>query len=322
MIAWSSPRTNRPTLGSASPATPTNYRSEMPATRLPIIGYPLTDTPQEGVLRAALESVGSGIQMEHWERRPHQLADALAEIRASDEFAGALIASPHKEKAPPLSDALSDDARATGAVNVFVRADGRLRGHNTDADGVRAGLEAILPKVRGKWPRNAVVLGAGGGARAVVAVLIGSNFQHVVVFNRHLHRAEALVAHFARSSRHMELRARPWHEAILEAELARAELLVNASGIGTDGSSPIPVELVPPERYVLDLVLVQGSTALMEAATSQGGTAANGQGAFLASAAQTVRLLTGTTPSTETLRTALASELGMPEESVAVVVGD
>jgi shikimate dehydrogenase len=291
----------------------------MPPTRLPIIGYPLLETPQEGVLRAALDASGGGLEIERWERRPHQLADALTEIRTGDEFAGALIASPHKEKAPPLSDALSDDARISGAVNVYVRADGRLRGHNTDADGVRAGLDAVLPRVKGKWPRNAVVLGAGGGARAVVAVLIGSGFQHVVVFNRHLHKAEALVSHFARSSRHMELRARPWHDAILEAELARAELLVNASGVGQDGASPIPTELVPADRYVLDLVLAQGPTALMQAATAQGGTAANGQVAFQASTAATVRLLTGGAPAADVLRAALASELGVPLEGLAVV---
>src|SRR5688572_12745366 len=207
---------------------------EMTPTRLPIIGYPLLETPHEGVLRAALETSGSGLAIERWERRPHQLADALAEVRAGGDFAGALIASPHKEKAPPLSDALSDDARISGAVNVYVRAEGRLRGHNTDAEGIRTGLEALLPRVKGKWPRNAVVLGAGGGARAVVAVLIGAGFQHVAVLNRHLHRAEALVSHFTRAARHMELRARPWHDAIIEAELARAEVLINASGIGVE----------------------------------------------------------------------------------------
>jgi shikimate dehydrogenase len=291
----------------------------MPATRLPIIGSPLSETPQEGVLRAALSTSGTGIEIERWERRAHQLADALDEVRAGEDFAGALIASPHKEKAPPLSDALSDDARVSGAVNVYVRAEGRLRGHNTDADGVRAGLEGILPRVKGKWPRNAVVLGAGGGARAVVAVLIGSGFQHVVVFNRHLHKAESLVAHFSRAARHMELRARPWHDAILEAELARAELLVNASGVGQDGASPISTELVPADRFVLDLVLAQGSTSLMDAATSQGGTAANGQAAFLAATSATVRLLTGTSPPADALRSALATELGVPEEGLAVV---
>jgi shikimate dehydrogenase len=292
----------------------------MPATRLPIIGYPLAQTPHEGVIRAALDAAGAGLAIEVWERRPHELAEALKEIRASDDFAGALIASPHKEKAPPLSDALSDDARISGAVNVFVRTDGRLRGHNTDADGIRAGLEAILPKVKGKWPRNAVVLGAGGGARAVVAVLLGANFQHIAVLNRHLHKAEALVAHFARSAKHMELRARPWHDAIIEAELARAELLINASGVGLDGEeSPIPTDLVPPDRFVLDLVLVPGATPLMRAAMAQGGSAANGQAAFVASTAMTVRLLTGTAPPVDAVRTALASEIGVPQESSAVV---
>ena len=291
----------------------------MPATRLPIIGYPLAQTPHEGVLRAALEAAGAGLEIEVWERRPHQLAEALKEIRAGDGFAGALVASPHKEKAPALSDALSDDARISGAVNVFVRSDGRLRGHNTDADGIRAGLEAILPKVKGKWPRNAVVLGAGGGARAVVAVLIGANFQHVAVLNRHLHKAEALVSHFTRSAKHMELRARPWHDAIIEAELARAELLVNASGVGLDGASPIPTELLPPDRFVLDLVLARGTTPLMQAATSQGGTASNGQTAFVASTAVTVRLLTGTAPAVAAVRAALAVEIGAPDEGQSVV---
>ena len=292
----------------------------MPASRLPIIGYPLAPTPLDGVLRAALAEAGAGFEVERWERRPHQLAEALKEIRAGDDFAGAIIASPHKEKAPPLSDALSDDARVSGAVNVFVRVDGRLRGHNTDADGIRAGLVSILPRVKGKWPRNAVVLGAGGGARAVVAVLIGSGFQHIAVLNRHLHKAEALVTHFSRTARHMELRARPWHDAIIEAELARAELVINASGIGgEERESPIPAELLPSDRYILDLVLNRTSTPLMEAAQAQDGTVANGQAAFLASTAATVKLLTGSAPPADTVRAALATELGVPEEALAVV---
>ena len=291
----------------------------MPPTRLPIIGHPLAHTALEGVVRSALAEAGSPIQIEPWERRAHQLAEALREVRAGDEFAGALVAAPLKEKAPPLSDWLSDDARVSGAVNVFVRTDGRLRGYNSDADGIRTGLAAVLPRVKGKWPRNAVVLGAGGGARAVVAVLIGSGFQHVAVLNRHLHRAEALVAHFSRSARHMELRARPWHDAIIEAELARAELLVNASGIGANGESPIPADLLPPDRFVLDLVLNRATTPLMEEAQARGGTVANGQGAFLASTAATVKLLTGTAPAAEGLRAALAQELGVPEEAIAVL---
>ncbi|HEX2221503.1 MAG TPA: hypothetical protein VHK06_03170 [Candidatus Limnocylindria bacterium] len=287
--------------------------------RLPVIGYPLGHTPTEGVLRAAFEAGGVAIGLERWERKAHQLADAVAELRG-EGIAGALVASPHKERVPPLVNALSDDARTSGAVNVVVRDGERLRGHNSDVDGVRAGLSAILPRVQGKWPRQAVVLGAGGGARAVVAVMIQTGFQRIAVFNRHLHRAEALVSHFTRSARHMELRAMPWHDAIIEVELSRAPLLVNASGVGVvENETPIPAELLPDNLYLLDLVLSHPTTPLMQEVSDRGGTVANGQAAFLAGAAATYRLLAGGEPPAEVLRSALAAELGLPEERIAVV---
>jgi shikimate dehydrogenase len=287
--------------------------------RLPVIGQTSTHSAFEAVQRAAFEAAGVDLQLERWERRPHQLGDALDELR-DGPFAGALIMAPHKERAATLVNALSDDARSTGAVNLVVRDGPKLRGHNTDVDGLRAGLTSLLPKVQGKWPRGAVVLGAGGGARAAVAVLVGSGFQHLAVFNRHLHKAEAVVSHFTRISRHMELRARPWHETIMEAELAKAGLLVDASGIGAEEEdSPIPAELLPDGIYVLDLVLDQAATPLMRAARERGGTVANGHASFLASSAATYRLLTGDDASPDVMRTALDAELGLPEEGAAVV---
>jgi shikimate dehydrogenase len=287
--------------------------------RLPIIGQSFATSAFEAVQRAAIQAAGLEIEIERWERRPHQVPDAMAALRV-DDVIGALVAAPHKERASGLVDALSPDARTAGAVNVVVRDGARLRGHNTDVDGVRAGLVSILPKVQGRWPRSAVVLGAGGGARAVVVLLIGAGFQHVAVFNRHLHRAEALVAHFARSARHMELRARPWHETILEAELAKSHLLVNASGIGVEeGASPIPAGLLPEGLFVLDLVVNHATTPLIGDARERGGTVANGQGAFLVSSAATFRLLTGRDAPEGVMRSALATDLGLPEEGLAVV---
>ena len=118
--------------------------------------------------------------------------------------------------------------------------------------GFRPALDALVGNQ--KMPKAAVVLGAGGGARAVVHTLITAGFQNVVVFNRHLHRAERLVKHFARSAAHMELRAKPWHESVIEAELAKTDILINASSVGRDPRrSPIPPELLPPDILVLDL---------------------------------------------------------------------
>lgn len=286
--------------------------------RIPIIGLAEDTSPLEAVLRAGLAAAGADVELERWARRPHQLPDAIAALRAED-VRGALVAAPHKEKAATLLDALSDDARASGAVNIVVRDAAKLRGYNSDLDGIRTGLTAILPRVHGKWPRSAIVLGAGGGARAAVAVLIQSGMQRITVFNRHLHKAEALVTHLGRSARHMELRARPWHDAILEAELSKAPLLVNASGLGDRDGSPVPPELLPEGMWVLDLVLHRGATPLMRAATERGGTVANGQAAFLAGAAEAQRRLTGTAGSADVLREALAAELGVATTEVAIV---
>ena len=287
--------------------------------RLPVIGQSFTHSAVEAVQRAAFEAAGLPIEIERWERRQHQLAAAVDALR-DDVFAGALISAPHKERAAGMVNSLSEDAKVSGAANVIAHDGVRLRGHNTDVDGVRAGLAAILPRVTGRWPRQAVVLGAGGGARAVVAVLIGSGFGRIAVFNRHLHKAEAVVAHFARSARHMELRALPWHETFLEVELAKAKLLVNASGIGVEeGASPLPAEMLGTGLFVLDLVLNHASTPLMRDAQARGGTVANGHASFLAGSAETFQLLTGQTGQPEVMRAALAVELGLPEEGIAVV---
>jgi shikimate dehydrogenase len=287
--------------------------------RLPVIGQTFTHSAFEAVQQAAIAAAGLPLAIERWEKRPHLLPDVIAQLR-HDEFAGALIEAPHKEKVAGLVDALSEDARSAGAVNVVVRDGDRLRGHNTDVDGVRAGLRSLVSPNETQWPRSAVVLGAGGGARAVVAVLIGSGIEHVAVFNRHLHRAEALVAHFARNARKTQLRARPWHETIMEADLSKAQLLVNSSGIGVEeGASPIPADLLPDGLFVLDLVLHHAVTPLMSDAEQRGGTVANGQLSFLASSAATFQLLTAQEAPAEVMRSALATELGLPVDRVAVV---
>lgn len=287
--------------------------------RLPIIGSSGEPALIEPVLRAAFEAAGQEVVIESWDVRPHKLAEAISSLRGRS-YLGAVVTAPHKEKAAAACSTLSDDARISGAVSVIVRDGQRLRGYNADVDGVRAGLTAILPRVKGKWPRGAMVLGAGGGARATVTVLIGAGFQHITVFNRHLHKAESLVADMAKVARHMELRARPWHESILEAELARVGLVVDASGLGADeAASALPPESLPDNLYVLDLALHRGQTALMREAKERGGTVANGRTSFLTAQAIAYRLWTGGDAPMAVLRSALATALGDPEAETAVV---
>jgi shikimate dehydrogenase len=222
--------------------------------------------------QAAFDSLGVDARYELWDRPPIGLADAIEEVRG-DEFLGANVTIPHKERVVPMIDRLTEEAQATGAVNTLTREGKRLIGHNTDVAGFKVAIDDLVG--RQKMPKAAVVLGAGGGARAIVFGLIREGFQRVIVFNRHLHRAEALVKHFSRAAAHMELRAMPWHESIIEAELAKTRILVNATSIGlVDDESPIPGEVLPSEILVLDLIYKQ--TRLLREAAAAGCTVADG----------------------------------------------
>jgi shikimate dehydrogenase len=203
----------------------------------------------------------------------------------------------------PLIDRSTEDAQATGAINTLTREGRRLVGHNTDVNGFAAALDRLVG--RQKMPRQAVVLGAGGGARAVVFGLIREGFQRVVVFNRHLHRAEALVKFFARSAAHMELRAMPWHDSIIESELAKARVLINATSIGlTSDASPIPAGILQPDLLVLDLIY--NRTRFLRDAEAAGCTAMDGETMLLHQGAAAFRLWTGQEPPLEVMATALA----------------
>jgi shikimate dehydrogenase len=271
--------------------------------RVVLIGHPVAHSLSAAMQQAAFDDQGIDAAYELWDRAPLALGDAIAEVRG-DEFLGANITIPHKERVVPLVDRQTDEAHATGAVNTITREGHRLIGHNTDVPGFKAALDALVG--RQKMPRQAVVLGAGGGARAVVYGLITEGFQRIVVFNRHLHRAEAMVKHFGRSAAHMELRAMPWHESIIEAELAKSKVLVNATSIGlADDVSPIPADVIPPELLVLDLIYSR--TRLLRDAEAAGSTIADGELMLLHQGAAAFTLWTGRPAPLEVMRAALSS---------------
>src|SRR5918994_2465345 len=194
--------------------------------RVVLIGHPVAHSLSGAMQQAAFDSAGIDARYELWDRAPIALPEAIAEVRG-DDFLGVNITIPHKERVVPLIDKLTEEAQATGAVNTLTREGRRLVGHNTDVPGFNVALDKLVG--RQKMPRAGVVLGAGGGSRAVVYGLVRAGFQRIVVFNRHLHRAEGLVRHFGRSASHMELKAMPWHESIIESEVAKTKVLINAT---------------------------------------------------------------------------------------------
>ena len=257
--------------------------------RVVLIGHPVAHSLSGAMQQAAFDAQGIDATYELWDRTPLQLPDTFNEIRA-DDFLGANVTIPHKERVVPLVDRLTEEAHATGAVNTITREGRRLVGHNTDVPGFKVALDKLVG--RQKMPRNAIVLGAGGGARAVVFGLITEGFQRIVVFNRHLHRAEGLVKFFGRTAAHMELRAMPWHESIIEAELAKTKVLVNATSIGlTSDESPIPADILLPELLVLDLIY--NRTRLLREAAAAGCEVLDGELMLLHQGAAAFTLWTG-----------------------------
>jgi len=289
--------------------------------RVVLIGHPVAHSLSGAMQQAAFDSKGIDARYEVWDKLHLELAEAIVELRG-DDFLGANVTIPHKEKVVPLVDRTTEEAHATGAVNTVTKEGRKLVGHNTDVAGFDIALQTLVGKQ--KMPRQAVVLGAGGGARAVVFGLIREGFQRVIVFNRHLHRAEGLVKFFGRSAAHMELRAMPWHESVIEAELSKTRIVVNATSVGlVADETPIPGELIPPDLLLLDLVYNPARTRLMREAEAAGCQVMNGELMLLHQGAASFQLWTGEPAPLdlmrETLEAALAerASAGIPAEGSA-----
>jgi shikimate dehydrogenase len=270
--------------------------------RVVLIGHPVSHSLSGAMQQAAFDELGIDARYELWDKAPIELADSVGELR-TDDFLGANVTIPHKERVVPMVDRLTEEASATGAVNTITRESKRLVGHNTDVAGFKVALDKLVG--RQKMPKQAVVLGAGGGARAVVYGMIREGFQRIIVFNRHLHRAEGLVKHFGRTAAHMELRAMPWHDSILESEIAKTKILVNATSIGlTSDVSPLPGELLNDELLVLDLIYAK--TRLLRDAAAAGATTLDGELMLLHQGAAAFTLWTGQPAPLDLMQTKLA----------------
>jgi shikimate dehydrogenase len=290
--------------------------------RVVLIGHPVAHSFSGAMQQAAFDALKIDARYELWDRRQIELAEAIAELRG-DEFLGANITIPHKEHVVPLVDKLTEDAQATGAVNVISRDGSRLIGHNTDVDGFKTALTKLVG--RQKMPRQAVVLGAGGAARAVVYGLITDGFQRIVVFNRHLHRGEALVRHFSKSASHMDLRAMPWHDSVLEAEISKTKVVINATSIGmVPGETPIPAELLPPDLLVLDLIYNPPLTQFLKDAAAARDAVLGGELMLLQQGARAFELWTGKPAPIEVMQAELdrVREHGLGQPAVDVVTTD
>lgn len=206
---------------------------------------------------------------------PEDLGRALGELHGKG-FAGVNLTVPHKEAALRFMDDLTPEARRIGAVNtVFVAGDGRLRGANTDAYGFIANLRAGAPSYA-PVAGPAVVLGAGGAARAVCVALQDAGAAEIRLVNRTQARAEGLARDLGGAVVPV-----PWPD--LAAALADAALLVNTTTLGMSGQPPLMIDLgpLPPAAVVNDIVYVPLETPLLAAARARGNPVVDGLGMLL-----------------------------------------
>jgi shikimate dehydrogenase len=239
---------------------------------------------------------------------PLGFADFAASIGV-DGLVGANVTVPHKEAAFAACDRLTESARATGAVNTLWREDGALWGDNTDVAGFLATLDAEAPGWRDHVD-SAVVLGAGGVARAIVHGLVSRGVDRIAIVNRTGSRAAALAERFAPAAY-----AAGWDD--LPQLLAKAGLLANATILGMAGQPPLDVSLTPlkPEAVVADVVYVPLTTPLVEAAWRRGCVAVGGLGMLLRQAAPGFARWFGETPEvTAELRTLVEADLRAAEK--------
>jgi len=232
---------------------------------------------------------------------PDELQDFVFRLTLRG-FVGANVTIPHKERVLALS-APDARARAIGAANTLWFEDGELRSTNTDVEGFINNLDASAPG----WETSAeaLVLGAGGGARAVVFGLLERGIARVHLVNRTRERAQALASQFGD-----KVRPAGW-EAIADL-LPRAGLLVNTTSLGMRGQGALDLDVsgLPDGAVVADLVYVPLTTPLLAAAKARGLKTADGLGMLLHQAVRGFELWFGRRPQvTSELRALVEADL-------------
>jgi shikimate dehydrogenase len=206
---------------------------------------------------------------------PDGLRAALRALPALG-FAGCNLTIPHKQIAMAMVDEVDEVARKIGAIScVSVRADGTLFGSNNDCYGFIQSIAQEFPSWRAE-AGPAVVIGAGGGARAVVYALVERGAREIRLLNRTIERAQKLAADFGGP-----IEVLPWSER--HAALAGAAIAVNATSQGMVGNPPLDLDLakLPTSALVADIVYIPRETPLLAAARARGNPTINGLGMLL-----------------------------------------
>ncbi len=273
-----------------------------------LLGYPVSHSLSPLIHNTAFQHDGLNLCYVATPVRPTDLPQAIAGLRAL-QFVGANVTLPHKQAVLPLLDALSPEAEAVGAVNTIVQRQtdqtSILYGDNTDVAGFLAPLSPFLDILQGE---EAVVLGAGGAARAAVYALLTQvrpKALHIAV--RRTASGETLAQDLAAFDLHTALSVVPLTEA--EPAVRNSRLVVNATPVGMHpraSASPWPeANCFTSEHVVYDLIYNPRRTRLLDEAAHRGAHILGGLPMFIAQADAAYRHWTGHAMPVEPVRHAL-----------------
>ena len=265
-----------------------------------VIGDPIAHSLSPAMHNAAFRHLGIDGVYVALRIDPANLAHAVAGFRALD-ILGFNVTVPHKEKILPLLDRVSPAARLTGAVNTVIRRKGKLLGENTDVIGFRRALEDEGVELEGK---RALLIGAGGAARAVLTALKQGRASSVVIANRTPQRSETLARRFrARGFRCSTISLDQLQDERLAASI---ELTINSTSIGLTGESflPIPYRAFSADCLFYDLI-PRGRTDFLFCARRARRKAVDGLGMLLHQGAAAFELWTGEPAPVAVMRQAL-----------------
>ena len=273
-----------------------------------VIGWPISHSLSPAIHSYWLKKYGVDGEYVKAAVEPKDFALFIKDL-AVNGFCGGNITVPHKIEAHRLCERLDAAAEAIGAVNTVWFDDGRLAGSNTDAFGFLANLDSNAAG----WDRGggpAVVIGAGGAARAIVWALRQRGFEDIRIANRTKPRAEELAAAFPSASGY-------GFEA-LSRVLQGAMLIVNTSTLGMKGAPPLNVNLsdVAQDATVCDIVYSPLETDLLSLAHSRGLRAVDGLGMLLHQAVPGFEIWFGVRPEvTPELREAVLAAIEAREKA-------
>lgn len=254
-----------------------------------ILGQPVRYSLSPRLHTAAFAAVGLDATYDAREVAPEELPSAVEALRDATCL-GANVTAPHKQAARALVDEVSEEVRALGVLNTIVQRGGRLLGDNTDAAGLARWLTSAGIDVDG---RPALVLGAGGAARATVVALARLGVRSVCVLNRTPERAEALVTALAPRIGTRELSWGPIERAA-EPTHAPWGIVVNATSLGHHGSAPaVHASCYSPKSVAIELVYNPPETEFMRAARAAGARVENGLGMLVHQGALSFERWTG-----------------------------